>query len=89
MTKKTTKKVNEPSYIVNLDSIETLEDIPVAWGLAKQEAGLAITDEELIAICMKVCMECGTRITTIICECEKKQPWYKRLWKKLKYTFTW
>ena len=80
MVKKNTKKVNVPSYTVDLDEIETLEDIPVAWGLAKQRAGLPITDEELTAICKRVCDEFGTKITILECKCEQKQPWYKRLW---------
>lgn len=79
--KKSTKKVNKPSYTVNLDEIETLEDIPVVWGLAKQEAGLAMSDAELLAICKRVLDECGTTVIVVECKCEcKKLPWYKRFW---------
>lgn len=43
--RKSTKEI-KPSHIVNVDDIETLGEIDAAFALAKQDAGLAITDKE-------------------------------------------
>lgn len=80
--KKSTKNT-KPAYIVNMDMIESLSDIDVAFGLAKQEAGLAISDDELVSICTKVCRELGPTVTIVDCtNCMvvRKKPWYKRFW---------
>ena len=72
------KKTFKPSYVVDLDEIETLADIPVVFALAKHNAHLALTDEELQDI-----IDAATpKITFIYCKCEcaKKKPWYKRFW---------
>jgi len=86
------KKFNKKnySYIVDFDSIETLSDIAPMWAFAKHEAKLALTDEELADICSYVIREIGPRVTVVnFCECVcKKQPWYKRLWNKIKHPFT-
>ena len=80
--KKNTKKTFKPSYKVDIDKIETLNDIDLAFGLSKQKAGLAISDKELAAICTDVCDHFCPKTTVVICNCkqEKKLPWYKRFW---------
>lgn len=80
--KKSTKEF-KPTYVVNIDEIEYLEDIPSVWALAKQDAGLPLTDEELTDICVRVCREMRPIITVVGCNCDcvtKKEPWYKRFW---------
>lgn len=77
-TKKTTKKV-KPVYTVDLRDIETLSDIDLVFGVAKHDAHLPLTDNELKAIIE----EFGTKITFVYCDssCKKKKlPWYKRFW---------
>jgi hypothetical protein len=80
--KNTPKKV-KPAYIVNMDNMQTLEDIDVEFGLAKHDAGLAISDIELAAIVRNACKPVRT-LEIIIHDCdstyEKKKPWYKRFW---------
>ena len=81
MNRKNTKI--KPSYIVDIDNITCLEDIPSAYAIAKQEAGMPLTDDELIAICKRVYDELGPKITIVDvteCTCCKKKPWYKRFW---------
>ena len=93
--KKTTKNT-KPAYLVYVNDIETLSDINVAFGIAKQEAGLPISADEFDAITDFIvkttvasllpqtifmqCINCETKV--------KKQPWYKRAWKKIKGVFT-
>lgn len=82
-----TKKIKETeySYIVNLDDIETLEDVNVVWALAKQSYNQPLTDDELLSIIEHVAEHAAPKFTICVCEnkcdckCEKK-PWYKRLW---------
>ena len=83
--KKNAKKVKY-DYTVNVSDIRGLEDIDCVFALAKQNAGLPITDEELVAIVTRVCEECTPKITFVCCEREKK-PWYKRFWSKVKRAF--
>lgn len=75
-------KENKPAFIVDATKIKSLSDIDVAFGLAKQDAGLPISNEELAAICKDVCDHFATMITIVDCSnCEcKKKPWYKRFW---------
>ena len=49
-TKKTTKKTVSPKFIVDLTKAETATDVYAQFALAKQEAGLPISNEELNAI---------------------------------------
>lgn len=78
---KKTKEV-KPSYIVNVDDIEHLDDIACVFAMAKQDAGLPLTDKELIDIVEWAIGEFGTKIyiCDMKCPCIKKKPWYKRLW---------
>ena len=52
-TAKKIEKIREPEFIVNLTDAETPTDVLMQFGLAKHNAGMAITDDELMAICMK------------------------------------
>ena len=81
---KKTKEI-KPSYIVNIDDIEHLDDIACIFALAKQDAGLPLTDKELVDIVDWAIHEFGPKvyICDMRCICPKKEPWYKRLWKKL------
>lgn len=90
--KKTTKS-KEPVYFVHIDEIEDLNDIDVAFGLAKQEAGLPISDEEFDAITSFIVKEVYASfapMTVTVVDCSncgikvKKQPWYKRFWNWLR-----
>jgi len=88
--KKTFKK---PLYTVDIDQIETLDDIDLVWALSKHNAGLAITDDELKSI-IERCIEYVMKDAPV-CQCiavtvlkDKKQPWYKRLWNWAKKPFT-
>jgi len=85
--KKTSKKQFKPSYVVDFDDIQTLEDIPVAFALAKHNASIPLTDEELIDIIDWVVDGIRPNITIINCAC-KKAPWYKRFWRWVKKPFT-
>ena len=68
------------SYVVDLDKIEVLSDIAPAFALAKHNAGLALTNDELADICTYMIDMFGPKIYVVNCECKKKQPWYKRFW---------
>lgn len=51
--KKTTKKVTKtvkPAFIVDLTNVETPAELYAAFGLAKQDANLPMTDDELVSI---------------------------------------
>ena len=92
--KKSIKKVT-PSYTVNLDEIESLSDIDVVFALAKHNAGIALSDNELYDIVKYVAdiTAKSVRPSLIFVDCTdcfmcKKQPWYKRAWKKIKGVFT-
>jgi len=71
-----------PSYIVDIDEIAYLEDIDAVWALAKHNAGIPLTDDELEAIVSNVASSIRPKITVMFCGCkfEEKKPWYKRLW---------
>lgn len=47
---KKTKKSTKPTCIVDLTNVETLTDVFAAFGIAKQKAGIPITEDELGAI---------------------------------------
>lgn len=49
VTKKTVKEF-KPAFVVDLTNAESMTDVYVAFGLAKQEAGLPISDTEFDAI---------------------------------------
>ena len=83
MKKTTTKKISNKkySYIVNLNDIQYLDDIRPVFALAKQDAGLPLTDDELMSIVEYFYEAVGPKVTCMICEEKKeKKPWYKRFW---------
>ena len=49
-TKKTTKKTVSPKFIVDLTKAESATDVYAQFALAKQEAGLPLSNEEFNAI---------------------------------------
>lgn len=51
---KTSKKKVEPKFIVDLTEIKDPKDVYVRFALAKQGAGLPITDQEFKAVINKV-----------------------------------
>lgn len=53
-TKKTTKKTISPKFIVDLTKAESATDVYAQFGLAKQEAGLPLSNEEFNAIILIV-----------------------------------
>ena len=81
---KTTKKVAEPELIINTTNCANPADIQEAYIDAKIRAGRTITSEELqfakdhAAPIVDVFNVVELRI------CEKKLPWYKRLWNWLR-----
>jgi hypothetical protein len=81
-TKKSTKKTFKPTYTVDITNCEDPFDVLVQFGLAKQNAGLPITDDELNAIIDDNAILVVIHDITIKRE-DKKLPWYKRLWKKM------
>lgn len=82
---KKTKKEFKPSYIVNLDEIEHLDDIALVFALAKHNAGLPLTDQDLWDIIDHVAYNVRPHICICNCICtmKKKLPWYKRFWRWL------
>ena len=83
------KKQTKPVSIVDMNDIEVLDDIAPVFARAKQDAGLALTDDELTSIIEYVAKNFPPKFIFVnsICECCKREPWYKRLWKKIKSAF--
>lgn len=83
--KKTTKKTKKPDYIVYMDNMTSLDDIDVEFGMAKQEAGLPMTDGEFAAICHYIADNAAPKFTFVNCICEKKKTKkvgvFKRFWR--------
>lgn len=83
----------KPAFIVDITNCETSDDMAFEFAMSKYNAGIALTDYNLLAIIYKTCDIClkYTPRTTYIVECEcnsNKLPWYKRFWKKIKNLFT-
>ena len=73
-------KIN-PSYTVDIDQIEYLDDIEPTFALGKHNAGLALTDEELMTLVDFLANNRKIMVFVYSCRPEvKKDPWYKRLW---------
>jgi hypothetical protein len=80
---KNVKKIIKPAYIVDAINCESPFDLLVAFGEAKQNAGLPITKDELEAI-IEANKEVIYIIDTVEVRCERKKlPWYKRFWRWL------
>lgn len=83
------KKIVKPAYTVDFDEIHYLDDIDFEFAMSKQQAHLALTDDELLAIVDRAAPKCSVYYVKCDCDCtEKKLPWYKRLWNWLKKPFT-
>lgn len=95
-------KTEKPVFVVDATTCETGEGLKVAFILAKADK-VVITSEELdflvtraieVAIdqanILKGVFEAADHaVDKLVNIFKKKEPWYKRLWKKLKYAFTW
>ena len=84
--KKISKKY-KPTYTVEYDEIQTLDDIRMVFALGKQDAGLPLADEELTDIIEWFVERARPKMYIINCECQerkKKLPWYKRFWNWLR-----
>lgn len=95
MKKKNTKKY---TYVVDITEIEVLDEIDVAFALAKQNAGLPISDSELMDIVM---FAVRNNITVKMLEFVPTlkelfndipnilktayTPWYKRVWNTITF----
>lgn len=86
MNKKNIKTAEKPAYIVDATNCENAQDLLFEFAIAKHNANIPLTDEELSAIVgysidMYIENE-PPRITVVNCECKPKtkKPWYKRFW---------
>lgn len=96
--KKTTKKTKTPEIIMNCVTNTTVNDIYSEYTAAKVRAGKTITEEQLDAYAINavnkaldIAIPAFANATCFMCSgyCTvKKQPWYKRMWKKIKGVFT-
>ena len=88
---KKTNKTFKPAYTVDMTKASTAEDLFLEFVIAKVNAGIAITGEELKHVVEhfvddaidKATTIATTLITTAIIldnSGEKKLPWYKRFW---------
>ena len=86
--KKTNKK-QKYSYIVDCDKIKVMNDIDFVWAMSKQKAGLAITEDELSDIIVRLFELFRPKMEVFVhsCSCTKKTPWYKRVWNFLTKPF--
>lgn len=89
--RKSTKKT-EPKFIVNIDDIEHLNDIACVFALAKQNAGVPLSDYDVMSIVDYAIdgIKPKVYIYNVECNCEcpapKRKPWYKRFWNWLTRT---
>lgn len=96
--KKTTKKTKAPEILMNCVTNTTVNDIYSEYTAAKVRAGKTITEEQLDAYAINavnktldIAIPAFAAATCFMCsECctVKKQPWYKRMWNKIKGIFT-
>jgi hypothetical protein len=75
----------KPAYTVDLTDACTLEDVRTAFALAKHNANIPLTDDELKTIVQytvdRVPTECFCNCNVEFYEVkERKKPWYKRFW---------
>ena len=86
--KKTNKKTKY-SYVVDITDCNTVNDVEVAFAIAKQKAGIPLSDSNLDAIINHTVEQVvdGIQDVVIVCDCEKpkKLPWYKRFWNWLTF----
>lgn len=99
------QKKFKPVFVVDLTEAETSADVMMAFAIARFEAGVPLTKEDMMII-SKSMFNMGANITSyVVCSgmyelCNqiekkiaekkaKKLPWYKRLWNRIKYAFNW
>ena len=92
MAKKNTEKSTfKPAYVIDMTKCDNAFDLKVEIAMAKQNAGLAMTDADLEAVICKIvdiCNEYPNEVWIVNqCDCNckygKKLPWYKRFWRWL------
>lgn len=102
MKKNTNKKATNYTYVVDITRCEDIDDTKLAFIFAKADHAIITTEELDFLIAHttimsteaeKIVQQFADSIVNCIscvCEkCQKKLPWYKRAWNKLKYAFTW
>ena len=89
-TVKKTKAVKKPTFVVDISNANTVNDTVLAFAYAKQDAGLPITNDELVAIVIDAIdtfkddiVPTCTVVVEKAKEVKKKLPWYKRFVKWL------
>jgi len=100
-TKKTVRKT-KTEFTVDLTNAETSFDVMLSFAIARFKAEKPLTEDDLgvivIASSMATLDILSSGIYAILVQmidttndyiCKKKDPWYKRIWKKIKYAFTW
>lgn len=74
------KKTTKPVYKVDITNVDTLSEMKAAFALAKHNAKLPLSNDELISIITYVIDEIPkTYICSVSYEVTRK-PWYKRFW---------
>ena len=77
-TKKTNKK---PAYVVDITNVNNVDDMRVAFALAKHNANMPLSDDELISIITyTVDHTPEVRIYNVEYYEVIKKSWYKRFW---------
>jgi hypothetical protein len=71
-TVKKTKKEFKPAFIADLTEAKSARDAYVAFGLAKQGAGLPMTDAEFDAIINTTVEVCANACVDSLCACSKE-----------------
>lgn len=77
------KKTIKPTYIVDITNVSTIEEAKTVIALAKHNAGLALTNDELKSIVLYTVNLVPTeRVCDVNVEVYEvaKKPWYKRFW---------
>lgn len=91
---KTSKKTFKPAYVVDMTKATTAEDLFLEFVVAKVNAGIAISGEELkhtVEHFVNDAVDKAMEISALICAAlvltedftvkPKKLPWYKRFWR--------
>ena len=77
-TKKTNKK---PAYIVDITDVNDVDAMRVAFALAKHNANIPLSDDELISIITYTINRMPEiHIYSVEYYEVTKKPWYKRFW---------
>ena len=87
------KKKFTPDYIVDFSKIEDYNDLVIEMTKKKVDANKKLDKADLIAFATAILLQyeetCPRiNIVTIKAIENKKTPWYKRIWNKIKSIFT-